>query len=81
MDRIPDSYIEISGRIASSARFCEFLGEGGKVFNSANDAGWRDVTSGVLQRERRKIVELERIRRLLHPDFDIGERGPRALAH
>jgi hypothetical protein len=81
MDRSPDYYIEITGRIASSTQFCEFLDAGGKVLDAANDAAWRDVTFEVLQRERRRIGELERIRRLLYPDLDTGELGPQASAH
>lgn len=67
MDR---RYVELSGRIASCERFCEFLDGGGKVLDRAGDALWRDVTADALTRERRKVRRLERLRRMLYPEIE-----------
>jgi hypothetical protein len=78
MDR---GYIELSGRIASCARFCEFLASGGRVLDRGHDAGWRDVTAEVLERERRKVDELEQVCRLLYPELASYDVNARSLAH
>lgn len=69
MDQRTSHYVEISGRIASGKRFCEFLASGGKVMQQPDEADWRDVTSEVMERERVRLGELERVRSLLYPDL------------
>ena len=60
-------YMELSGEIASARQFCEFLDAGGRVQERNHDGLWRDVTSEVLRRERRRIEELECARGILPP--------------
>jgi hypothetical protein len=63
-----NQYVEISGEIESKKRFCEFLVSGGKVLDLPSET-WRDVTVQVMDRERRTIAELERVRSVLYPDL------------
>lgn len=75
MDQRTSHYVEISGRIASGKRFCEFLASGGKVWQQPSETVWRDVTIEVMERERTRLDELERVRSLLYPDLadeDVG---------
>lgn len=69
MDQRTSHYVEISGRIASGKRFCEFLASGGKVWQQPDAKVWRDVTVEVMERESRRLRELEHTRSLLYPDL------------
>ncbi len=69
MSRRANRYAELSGRIVSAARFCEFLDAGGRVLTEEDSSGWRDVTADVLHKERHNLHQLERIRALLYADM------------
>lgn len=63
-------YVEITTRIRSGRSFCEFLASGGTVWDQSEDGGpWRNVTAEAMQRERRKVEALERVRLRLYPDL------------
>ncbi len=74
-------YAELSGRIASAAKFCEFLDAGGRVLTEGDSAGWRDVTADVLHKERSKVRALERIRTLLYADMVREDDRPSTMMH
>jgi len=73
MDRRTHHFVEISGRIAASRRFCEFLASGGKVLEEPDKAVWRDITIEVMEKERERVKQLERVRSLLYPDLAAQE--------
>ena len=81
MSRRANHYAELSGRIVSAAKFCEFLDAGGRVMTGEDSSGWRDVTADVLHKERIKVRELERIRSLLYSDMVQKDNEPSFRMH
>jgi hypothetical protein len=73
MDQRNNHFVEISGRIAAGRRFCEFLASGGRVLEQPDENAWRDVTLEVMEKERDRVAELERVRSLLYPDLAAEE--------
>lgn len=76
MDSRQNYYIEITTRIRAGRGFCEFLASGGTVWDQPRGADWRNVTSEMIARERRKVEELERIRSRLYPEFADDDMSP-----
>lgn len=81
MSRRANRYAELSGRIVSAARFCEFLDAGGRVLTEEDNSGWRDVTDDVLHKERHKVRQLERLRALLYADMVETDDRPASTMH
>jgi hypothetical protein len=71
-DRL-NRYVEISTRIKCGRRFCEFLESGGTVWEQPAGSSWRNVTAEAIERERRTVERLERVRSRLYPDLLVKE--------
>ncbi|WP_086994530.1 hypothetical protein [Rhizobium sullae] len=76
MDHRFNHYVEITSRIRSGRSFCEFIASGGMVWDQPAGASWRNVTIEVMERERRNVEELERIRLRLYPDLAAEDVSP-----
>ena len=65
-----DRYVEITTRLRSVQSFCDFLAQGATVRVALSDgAPYKDVTSVLLERNRREAEALARTRRQLYPEF------------
>ncbi|OWV72600.1 hypothetical protein ATY76_07205 [Rhizobium sp. R339] len=65
-----DRYVEITTRLRSVQSFCDFLSQGATVRVALSEgAPYRDVTSALLERNRREAEALARTRRQLYPEL------------
>lgn len=65
-----DRYVEITTRLRSVQSFCDFLSQGATVRVAlAEGAPYNDVTSVLLERNRREAEALARTRRQLYPEL------------
>jgi hypothetical protein len=74
-DRL-NRYVEITSRIKCGRRFCEFLESGGTVWDQPAGSSWRNVTAEAMEKERRTVERLERVRSQLYPDLVVKEVTP-----
>lgn len=65
-----DRYVEITTRLRSVQSFCDFLSQGAIVRVALSEgAPYNDVTSALLERNRREAETLARTRRQLYPEL------------
>ncbi|PDT15199.1 hypothetical protein CO670_19470 [Rhizobium sp. J15] len=65
-----DRYVEITTRLRSVQSFCDFLSQGATVRVALSEgAPYKDVTSALLDRNRREAEALARTRRQLYPEL------------
>jgi hypothetical protein len=81
MDHRFNQYVEITTRIRSGRRFCEFLASGGTVWDQPPGSSWRNVTIETMERERQKVRELEGLRARLYPDLAAEDVAPPLYSH
>jgi hypothetical protein len=81
MDYRLAQYVEITSRIRSSRRYCEFLASGGTVWDQPAGLDWQNVTAEVFARERKKVEQLENVRLRLYPDLAEEEISPPLYSH